>query len=105
MTIEEMQQELEAAGYRLRLQVRGSYIALPFNGDVEIGDVIIQSYNNDTDGLIGYAYAHLQEKRQHAALLEFVNEVAHTMLIGNDHLKAQSAIYFKSEAKRILGED
>jgi hypothetical protein len=71
-SFEAMKEELDAAGYGIRLQVRASYITLPFDKNVWIGSVTINSLENNTDELIRYAYAHLQREKQFAAMRELL---------------------------------
>lgn len=113
MTTEEMKAELEAAGYSVRLQVRGSYIRLPFNEDVFIGGVIIQALENDTNGLIRYAYTHLQKERQFEAMIAFVDKVAKTETIDKVLAQDEHAMIYSEhpklkelveEAKKLIGD-
>lgn len=113
--IEEMKAELVAAGYAIRLQVRGSFSQLPF--DENIGGVYVHSYNNDIENLIRYTYAHLQKERKYQAMEALVVKLAkiekESMQISssNSNLREYYEIgeselrEFVEEAKRILGEE
>jgi hypothetical protein len=99
-SFEAMKEELDAAGYGIRLQVRASYITLPFDKNVWIGSVTINSLENNTDELIRYAYAHLQREKAYQAMRELLEEMVGDFKPLPEYQDSLS--YWRNKAGRLL---